>query len=661
MSFTFFNPLLLLGLAAAILPVLIHRITRRKAYIRKFSAVQLLLQSQMITARPQRLKHLLLLFLRILAVGGIVLMMARPLLVRPGIAALPDNGARVVIVDNSLSMGFREDRGQRLELAKQAAATILKDFGGQVALIETVRPQQGLKSRWLTSEAALEALREMPLSFGRGDAVSAFAQAYQLLEHLKIPKQILVFSDMARSDWEALNATRLSKVSDASIIFFRIGGIGRDPNFRIESVSLPDGDMVAGVPSTLKVRVSNLSDGEGSVHVRLYLDGKKADQKEIEVKPGSEGSTTFDVSIEVPGWIDGEIKISEDRLAADDSFYFPLKINDAVKVLLVDGDPTVSLKGSEAFFLKNALNPGGPEKTFFRVHSITESELQRVDLQHFDVFCLLNVSGLDFSRPAAILQAGKPLFMFLGNRSEPESYNKFALAPWQINGRIERRTQHEKGARIHQIAEALRFPATLAGSLKSARFYSYYRIDGSADVLLSLEDRNPLLLSAGSGNSRLYLFTSSADLDWNDLPLKAAYVPLMQGLFKKAAGLTGTSLPPGRSWGEPFDSDRLRTQTKGIKNGPGIYRFARTGGESRQGINTPREESDLVKLSTEALKKKFGPVDVQVLDYQEDIFSRLPGGRRELWPPLLIFLLAVLAIEMIVASGIRPTAGAVAG
>jgi len=94
MNLTFHNPFLLFGLAAAILPVLIHRITQRKAVVRRFSAVRILLQSELITARPHRLKDLLLLALRILALSTVVFIMARPLLVRPGFATLPAGGAR---------------------------------------------------------------------------------------------------------------------------------------------------------------------------------------------------------------------------------------------------------------------------------------------------------------------------------------------------------------------------------------------------------------------------------------------------------------------------------------------------------------------------------------------------------------------------------------
>jgi hypothetical protein len=281
MSLTFLNPLFLFGLAAGILPVLIHRLTQRKAFPRKFSAVRLLLQSQQVTAKPQRLKHLLLLALRILAVLGIVFMMARPLLTRPGIAALRSGGAKVIILDNSLSMGFHEQGGgERYDLAKKAAKEALRDFEGQVAIIPTVDVQTAQTAakgvQWIKAEEALKELETIPLSFGRGDPASALGLAYQRLKNLKTSKQILILSDMARGDWEALDLSRLGVVSDADVTFLRIGGRTRNPNFCVKSVSLIEGEAVVGAPARLEVGISNLSEKSETKLIQLFLSGTKS-------------------------------------------------------------------------------------------------------------------------------------------------------------------------------------------------------------------------------------------------------------------------------------------------------------------------------------------------------------------------------------------------
>ena len=77
-----------------------------------------------------------------------------------------------------------------------------------------------------------------------------------------------------------------------------------------------------------------------------------------------------------------------------------------------------------------------------------------------------------------------------------------------------------------------------------------------------------------------------------------------------------------------------------------------SAGELRHGVNTPYEESDLTKISEDELKKKFGAIDVSVLEYQQSGQKDLAGGHKELWPSLLILLLAILTLEVILANGI---------
>ncbi len=654
MNLTFLNPLFLFGLAAGILPILIHRLTQRKAIPRKFSAVRLLLQSQRVVAKPQRLKHLLLLALRILTVLGIVFMMARPVLTRPGIAFLPSGGAKVVILDNSLSMGFREERGERYDLAKKAAGEALRGFEGQVAIIPTTNVQTGQTAKagqWIRAEEALKELETIPLSFGQSDTSLALSLAYQRLKDLKTSKQILIVSDMARGDWGHLDLGKLGVVSDAEAAFLRIGGQERDPNFCIKSVNLIEGEAVVGAPARLEVVVSNLSEKSGTNLVQLYLSGIKVDQKSIDAKAGVDSKLYFELFFEKSGWIDGEVRLSEDRLPSDDLFYFPLKIREKVKVLIVDGDPKTSLKASESYYLINALRPGGAEGSPFLVRVITELEIASVDLRSYDTIFLLNASKPYPSRLASFLELGRPVFIFLGDRVSPVEYNAFTHLPWRIG---ELKDLGQKPERIAQIDPAREVLHSLSGgseSLKKTSFWRYFKIEGNTKNLLTLGNQDPLLVEAEIERSRLFLFASSADLDWNDLPLKAAYLPLIQGLLKEAVGLTGSSFPAGLRVGEPLKEQIPPVQIKGPQGGPGIYQFSLSSGDMRRGVNPPYEESNLMKMTEGELQKKFGAIPVKITEYHEGTLKDLQGGRKELWPYLLAFLMVVLAVEMGLANG----------
>jgi hypothetical protein len=583
-------------------------------------------------------------------------MMARPVLMRPGIAALQSGGAKVLILDNSLSMGFHEERGERYLLAKKAAKEALKGFEGQVAIIPTVevKPRQTTAKgvQWMKTEEALKELEALPLSFGRGDTSSALGLAYQRLKDLKTSKQILILSDMTRRDWEGLDMSRLGVVSDAEVTFLRIGTRGRDPNFCVKSVSLIEGEAVVGSPARLEVVVSNLSEKSGTSLIQLYLSGTKVDQKSIDPKAGEDGKVYFELFLEKPGWIDAEVRLSGDSLPSDDIFYFPLKVREKVKVLIIDGDPRTSLKASESYYLINALRPGSLESSPFLIRVITEAELTSINLRPYDAIFLLNLAKPYSSRLASFLELGKPVFIFLGDRASPEEYNAFTLLPWRIGDLKDLGQKPERIAQIDPNREVLNSLFRGSESLKSAFFRRYFKIEGSTRNLLTLGNKDPLLVEAEIGKSRLFLFTSSADLDWNDLPLKAAYLPLIQGLLKEAVGLIGSSLPTGLRVGEPFKEQVHPMQIRGPQGGPGIYQFSLPSGEVRRGVNPPYEESDLTKIGEGELQKKFGTLAVKVIEYQEGTLKDLQAGRKELWPYLLAFLIVVLAVEMGLANGV---------
>jgi hypothetical protein len=659
MSLAFLNPLFLFGLAAGILPILIHRLTEKKAIPKKFSAVRLLLQSQKVVARPQRLKHLLLLALRILAVMTLVLMMARPVLTRQSLLTPVDSGNKILILDNSLSMGYREERGERYDLAKRAAKEILEGLKGQVMLIPTAplpgRPAGKNENRWMSPQEALSVLPAIPLSFGRGDPAAALAAAYRGLKDIKASKEVLIISDMARGDWEGFSLSKLGVVSsEAGVTFLRIGGPNQDSDFAVKGVALAEGEAVTGVPARLEVAVANFSDKSGSPLIQLYLSGVKVDQKSMELKAGQEGKVFFELFLERPGWANGEVRLSGDQMPLDDVFYFPLKIREKVRVLIVDGDPKTSLKASESYYVVNALNPGGSEGSPFLTKVITEEELASLGPALYDALFLLNVSRPQASRTASFLEAGKPVFIFLGDRVIPEEYNSIPLFPWRL-GEV-KEAGGSKPARIAQAnyeRESLRPFSGLKGEgLKGASFRRYLKIEGSTRNLLTLGNNDPLLVQANLGKGTIFLFASSADLDWNDFPLKAAYLPLIQGLLKEAVGLTRDSLPAGIRFGEPFEEKSSPTQVTGPQGGPGIYQFFPQSGELRRAVNPPLEESDLGKVSDGEIRKMFGMINTRVVEYREGTRSTVPAGGKELWPFLLAFLLVVLAAEMGVASRI---------
>jgi Aerotolerance regulator N-terminal len=666
MALSFLNPLFLFGLAAAAIPILIHRLTKRKALTQKFSAVRLLLESQRMVTRPQRLRHLFLLALRILAIVSLVFLMARPVLTEPGLLAQGER-AMAIILDNSLSMAYREERGERYDLARKAVKEVIEGFNGQVAILPTVSFQgkpllgsnplrQESQIRWMTREEALKELSSIPLSYGRGDLNACLHLAYQKLKELKTDKEVLIVSDLARGDWEGFALNKLDVVpAEVGMTLLRIGGSGRDPNLTVKEARWVEREAVVGVQSHLEVTVSNLSDRSGTALVQLFLSGIKVDQKLIDLNAMGEGKVHFELSLDKKGWINGEVRLSSrDRLSLDDSFYFPLKVREKIKVLIIDGAPKASLKESESYYLLHALRPDDSEESPFIPRVISEEEVAKTDTNLYEVIVWMNAARLQGSQLASLLGSGKSIVLFLGDQVVPDEYNRIPLFPWRI--REMNAARIGKPERIAQVDDRLDFLKPFSGpggeSLRAASFQHYFKVEGSMKSLLIFGNQDPLLVESEIGKSKIFLFTSSGDLDWNDLPLKAAYLPLIQGMMREAIGTFRDSIPSTIRFGEPFGEKTPATQIAGPEGGPGIYQFFPSSGEVRQGVNTPFEESDLGKLTEEEVRKKFGKKDINIVEYKEGGSGNLQTNRKEIWPFLLAFLLMVLGVEMVVANGV---------
>ncbi len=658
MSITFLNPLFLFGLAAGVIPILIHRLVQRHGKVKNFSAVRLLLLSQQNLVRPERLKEFILLALRVLAVMGLVLLIARPVWLFPGVFSSGEEGAKVLILDNSLSMGYREDRGERFELARTHAREILNTLRGRVLILPTTsvpgKTPDEHPAEWMNSEQALRELDTISLSFGKGDPGAALNRAFQAGKDLKAPLEVVILTDLARGEWEGLHQGQLKNVpSNLTLTFVRFGGIQRDPNLTVKEVRLSRGEAVVGAPGRLEATVGNLSGQAASAQVQLLLNSVKVEQKSIDLPPGEDRKLSFDLSLDKPGWVRGEIRLAGDRLPLDDRFYFPVKARERVKVLVVDGDPRTSLKASESYYLVNALQPGRGDETPFSVQVTQEGELERMDPKSYEAIFLLNVPQPPPSPLAAHLQAGKPLFIFLGNRVNLEHYQRLPFFTWQL------KEVKEGGAPARVMPgpslsrEDFAYLSGISGEgLRKASFERYYRVVKSGKTLLTLENGDPLLLEGGWGKGRVFLFTSSADLDWNDFPLNAAFLPLIHGLLKEGVGLSQSPLPPTLRVGDSFPGTAPPAQIAGIPGGPGIYQFSTTSGDEWRGLNPPVDESDLRKMTADEMKKRLVSMEVKVIESREGSEETPLAGRRELWPYILGFLLAVLGIEMGVAGRI---------
>src|SRR5438132_5079414 len=128
MSFVF--PFVLGGLAFVSIPILLHLIMRQKPKHLLFPAFRFLLKRHRTNLRKLRLRHLLLLALRILLLVAICLALARPKVFNEALRLSSDRAvAAVLVFDTSYSMEYTITGGQsRLDEAKKRGLELLDEL-----------------------------------------------------------------------------------------------------------------------------------------------------------------------------------------------------------------------------------------------------------------------------------------------------------------------------------------------------------------------------------------------------------------------------------------------------------------------------------------------------------------------------------------------------
>ena len=121
------NPHLLYALFAIAIPIIIHLFNFRKHKTVYFSSIRFLKEIKEKNKRSSKLKNILILASRILAISFLVLAFAKPYV--PNDQSEDNINQNVIIyIDNSFSMDAENQNGKLLSIAKEKAKGIVKAY-----------------------------------------------------------------------------------------------------------------------------------------------------------------------------------------------------------------------------------------------------------------------------------------------------------------------------------------------------------------------------------------------------------------------------------------------------------------------------------------------------------------------------------------------------
>src|SRR5581483_8367519 len=226
---TFVFPILLGGLAAAGVPVLLHLIVRQKPRTLPFPAFRFLVQKQKTNLRKLRLRHFLLLAMRVLLITAMCLALARPRLFYQGLNLSSDRPiAAVLLFDTSASMDYKVGDVTRLEEAKQRGLELLDKLpeGCRLLVLDSADMlQERAQEPWLRSveeaRKRVAALKVRPANAPVTRALEPALRRFAELAHAgedpqgqRLLRLLCTFTDRTRGCWEGQRVDALQELAD---------------------------------------------------------------------------------------------------------------------------------------------------------------------------------------------------------------------------------------------------------------------------------------------------------------------------------------------------------------------------------------------------------------------------------------------------------------
>ena len=548
MGLSFAAPALLWGLTAVSVPVVIHLLFRQRPRSAEFPALRFLRVGYRLQRTRVRLKHLLLLLLRMLTLALVAAALSRPLLRSTLFAPAAQRTARVVlVVDDSFSMGYKWNSVSLLQRAQAEAERLLRtlSLGSHAALLTTSRP---FGEFTIDLESVRRQVADLPLTPDDSPVWNALEAAAEISRAEPGPAtEVYLFTDMTRQAWQRPPTSPLKPPPDTSLTVVDVGP-AQAQNVAVVAVTPPGATTAQNrtLEFTVTLRAQRT---RGPRTLAFYLDGVRRAERPVNLTGDERLSERFRYTFRTPGVHQGWVEVVEgDGLLADNARYFTVVVATQPRLLMVDGEPGAGPE-DELFFARLALNPGGfAQSAPFRVETATVEQLAAMDRLEgtYQVVVLANVPGLSAETWAALKRfvlTGGGLAVFLGDRVDPGGYR--AGAADLLPGEVGETVRFAGGARMvvpsfgHPLVAA--FAEGRNGDLSAARFSRARRVSllerPEVELVASLqgsrpEETTPALAVRRVGQGLVVCFTSSLDSEWNDFPKWPAYLPFLHEVTK---------------------------------------------------------------------------------------------------------------------------------
>ena len=504
-------PKLLWLLSLLIIPVLIHLFHFRRYKTLFFSSLKFIKFIEQENKSTKKLKNLLILFARLLALTSIILAFAQPIIQKGKLKHSAGKNVLAIYIDNSFSMSAKGSEGELISEARELARRLLKNTPLETAILLATNKLDGIEQRLISKIEALDYLDKIeltPINRNLEDVINwqrTFLDKENLEQQKLANRQYVLLSDFQNSTFI------MNKIAEDKIHFYNpIQLFPQDrSNIYIDSVWFSSPIHKKGEANELFIQIKNDAE-EATTNLELELEiGKKQRTSFIDIDAGKKSIISFQITDQENGQKNGKVGINDKQLYWDDDFYFSYRVADYSNTLIINGE-AASDNVTKVFNIE----------PFFKTQSIKDVEFTKDKLNQCDFVILNGLNSISSGMDEDLVEFNKmggSIFIFPGNNIDFSEYRHFLkalnlpeLGPFVSTGlkidQINFKDPFFKGV-FEKENKNLNLPSV-------TKSYSSRNLkQETAFSLISFRNGAPLLLKS---KENAYLFLSSLNTDFGN-------------------------------------------------------------------------------------------------------------------------------------------------
>ena len=328
----FLYPTFLWALLALAIPVIIHLFSFRRYRKVFFTNVRFLKEIKEETSSRQKIKNLLVLAARCLAVLGLVFAFAQPFLPQQD-KVLQGDRAVSVFIDNSFSMNALSQDVPLFEKAKQRAREIVQAYAPDDRFQILTNDFEGRHQRLISKEDALAMIDEIKPSPASREFSKVMQRQQQALNLGKAPNKIAyILSDFQK------NVSDFSTYKDTSmqVNLIPLQAV-QEKNIAIDSAWFEAPVQMLNQVSQMVVKVRNYStEPAENVRVTLKHNGQEKPVGTFNIPAKSVITDTVNITILNTGWHEATLTLSDYPVQFDDSYNFAFYVAEQINILTIN-------------------------------------------------------------------------------------------------------------------------------------------------------------------------------------------------------------------------------------------------------------------------------------------------------------------------------------